>query len=418
MTDTGAAVRVVTLGCRLNAWESEVIRTEALAAGLDDTVIVNTCAVTGEAVRQARQTIRRLRRERPGSRIIVTGCAAQLAANEFAAMPEVDRVLGNTEKLDRRHLAADDIRAAVSDIMALRTTEGVPVDGFEGRTRAFVQIQQGCDHRCTFCIVPFARGPGRSEPPERVVRQVRTLVERGYAEIVLTGVDLCSYGRDGGEEPRLGDLVRHVLAEVPDLRRLRLSTLDPAAIDDALFRVLADEPRLMPHWHLSLQAADDMVLKRMRRRHGRAEAAAVVARARRLRPGIVLGADLIAGFPTEDETMFGNTLTAVDEFGLVFLHVFPYSPRPDTPAARMPLVPASVRRERAARLRAAGLTSRARYLSTRIGCLTDVLIESAGRGRGPDYVPVRVVGPSAVGTIVPARIRAVDGNGLVADAAS
>src|SRR5512132_1753364 len=402
---------VVTLGCRLNAFESEVIRREADAAGLD-AVIVNSCAVTGEAVRQARQMIRKLRREHPDRRIIVTGCAAQLSPQTFADMPEVDRVLGNAEKLDRAHLAGEGGPVVVSDIMAVRQTAAHLVDGFEGRARAFVEIQQGCDHRCTFCVIPFARGPNRSVPQPLVLARVRRLVESGYREIVLTGVDICSWGADLPGQPTLGALVAEVLASVPELPRLRLSTLDPAAIDERLFRVLAEEPRLMPHLHLSLQAMDDLVLKRMRRRHGRADALAVAARARAARPDVVFGADLIAGFPTENEDMFANTLDAVEELGPTYLHVFPYSPRPGTPAARMPQVPWPVRRERAARLREAGTQTRARFFASRVGTTTDVLLEGAGIGRCPWYAPVSLGASVAVGaepgTLMPVRINAAD----------
>jgi len=393
------APHVVTLGCRLNTFESEVIRTEASAAGLNDAVIVNTCAVTGEAVRQARQTIRRLRRDHPGRPLVVTGCAAQLDAEAFAAMPEVDRVLGNTEKLDRRHLADTESSVQVSDIMGVRETAGHLLAGFEGRIRTFVEVQQGCDHRCTFCIIPFARGPNRSVSPDRIVERVRALVENGYAEVVLTGVDVCSYGADAPGMPRLGALARRLLNDVPELPRLRLTTLDPAAIDDDLFRLLAEEPRLMAHLHLSLQAADDGVLKRMRRRHSRTDAAAVIARARRLRPETVFGADLIAGFPTETEEQFANTLSAVGDLDLVYLHVFPYSPRPGTPAARMSQIQSQVRKQRAARLREAGDAARRVYFTSRVGTGTEVLIEDGRTGRGWDYAPVsldRTVPPGAI----------------------
>jgi threonylcarbamoyladenosine tRNA methylthiotransferase MtaB len=335
--DTGgnaAGPRIVTFGCRLNGFESEIIRREAHAAGLNDAVIVNTCAVTGEAVRQARQAIRRAARAHPGAPIIVTGCAAQLAPETFRRMPEVARVVGNAEKLRGPALTGAEGDLVVGDVMALNETAPHLIDGFEGRARAFVQVQQGCDHRCTFCIIPFARGPSRSVAVPRIVEQVRRLVDSGFREVVLTGVDICSWGQDLAGRPRLGDAVRSLLAQVPDLPQLRLSTLDPAAIDDALFQVLADEPRLMPHLHFSLQAADDLVLKRMKRRHCRADAAAVIARARAARPDVVLGGDLIAGFPTETEAMFANTLKAVDEWGLTWLHVFPYSPRAGTPADR------------------------------------------------------------------------------------
>jgi len=403
---------IVTLGCRLNAFESEVIRTEANAAGLTDAVIVNTCAVTGEAVRQARQTIRRLRRDHPGRPLMVTGCAAQLDADAFAAMPEVDRVLGNAEKLDRRHFADTEKTVKVSDIMGVRETAGHLLAGFEGRTRAFVEVQQGCDHRCTFCIVPFARGPNRSVSPDRIVERVRALVENGYAEVVLTGVDVCSYGVDEPGMPGLGALARRILDDVPELPRLRLTTLDPAAIDDDVFRLLSEEPRLMAHLHLSLQAADDSVLKRMRRRHSRADAAAVVSRARRLRPETVFGADLIAGFPTETEGQFATTLSAVGDLGLVYLHVFPYSPRPGTPAARMPQVPGPVRKQRAARLRAAGHAARGSYFASRVGCETDVLVEDGRIGRGSDYAPVGLDRDVSPGAIIRTRVTGADAEQL------
>jgi threonylcarbamoyladenosine tRNA methylthiotransferase MtaB len=407
---------VVTLGCRLNAFESEVMRKEAEGAGLD-AVIVNTCAVTGEAVRQARQTIRKLRRQHPDRRIIVTGCAAQLARRSFADMPEVDRVLGNAEKLNPAHLAGQGEPVVVSDIMRVRQTAGHLLDGFEGRARAFVEVQQGCDHRCTFCIIPFARGPNRSVPQPLVTARVRQLVANGYREVVLTGVDICSWGADLSGRPTLGALVQAILTQVPELPRLRLSTLDPAAIDEALLQTLADDPRLMPHLHLSLQAMDDLILKRMRRRHSRANALAIAARARTARPDVVFGADLIAGFPTESEAIFLNTLNAVEEMGLTYLHVFPYSPRPNTPAARMPQVPGPARRERAARLRAAGHRARTRFFADRVGTTTEVLVESAAVGRCPWYAPVSLeaaVGAEP-GTLVPVRINAADEERLYAE---
>ncbi|MGE3936730.1 MAG: tRNA (N(6)-L-threonylcarbamoyladenosine(37)-C(2))-methylthiotransferase MtaB, partial [Rhodospirillaceae bacterium] len=328
-----SAPTVVSFGCRLNAFEAEVIRRNAAAAGLGDTVVVNTCAVTAEAVRQARQAIRKARRDNPDARIVVTGCAAQIEPETFAAMPEVDHVLGNEEKL--RPEAFADLgpqRVVVEDIMTVRETAGHLVDGFDGRARAFVQVQQGCDHRCTFCIIPFGRGPNRSVPAGVVVDQVRTLVARGWREIVLTGVDITSYGRDLPGAPTLGQLVRRLLALVPELPRLRLSSLDPVAVDGDLMRALAEEPRLMPHLHLSLQAGDDLVLKRMKRRHLRADAIRLCAEARRVRPDVAFGADLIAGFPTETEEMFARTLDIVDECGIAYLHVFPYSERAGTPA--------------------------------------------------------------------------------------
>ena len=405
---------VVTLGCRLNAFESEVIRREA-AAGGTDAVIINTCAVTNEAVRQARQTIRKLRRRHPDRRIIVTGCAAQLSPESFASMPEVDRVLGNAEKLDRLRFADGAEAVAVADIMTVRDTAAHLLDGFEGRARAFVEVQQGCDHRCTFCVIPFARGPARSIPQALVVERVRRLAAAGFREIVLTGVDICSWGRDLEERPTFGRLVRSVLTEVPELPRLQLSSLDPAALDDDLFDVLADEQRLMPHLHLSLQAMDDLVLKRMKRRHDRARVFEVAARARAARPDIVLGADLIAGFPTETESMFETTLQSVDALGLTWLHVFPFSARAGTPAARMPQIPGPLRRERAARLRAAGNAARARFLVGRVGLRTEVLVEMPAVGRCPWYAPVAVAAGAEPGTVLSVRIHAADSERLYAE---
>lgn len=395
---------IVTLGCRLNTFESEVMR--GLADGLDGAVIVNTCAVTAEAERQARQTIRRIRRERPDARIIVTGCAAQLHPERFAEMPEVDRVLGNAEKLDAALLRDEETGASVSDVMRGLDAEAPLIAGFEGRSRAFVQVQQGCDHRCTFCVVPFARGPNRSLEPDAILAQVRALVANGYVEIALTGVDASSYGTDRSGLPGLGGLARLILDQVPDLPRLRLTSLDPAAVDADVFRLLAEEPRFMPHLHLSLQACDDLILKRMKRRHTRADAAAAVARARTARPDVSLGADLIAGFPTEDEAMFANTLAAIGEFGLQFLHVFPFSAREGTPAARMPQVPQAVRKERAARLRQAGEVVRSGWLAGRIGQVVEVLVEEEGVGRCPWYAPVRLPPGPPAGSL--ARVRLIE----------
>ncbi|MBK8176293.1 MAG: tRNA (N(6)-L-threonylcarbamoyladenosine(37)-C(2))-methylthiotransferase MtaB [Rhodospirillales bacterium] len=412
-----SGAHVVTLGCRLNSVESEIIRREADAAGVD-AVIVNTCAVTSEAVRQSRQTIRRLRRSHPDQSIIVTGCAAQLDPEAFARMPEVDRVLGNVEKLEAARLAEGGAAIDVSDIMAARQTAPHLVDGIEGRARAFVQIQQGCDHRCTFCIVPFARGPSRSIAAEVVCEHVRHLAGNGYGEVVLTGVDICSWGADLPGKPRLGALVATVLASVPELRRLRLSTLDPAAIDAALIDLFATEARLMPHLHLSLQAMDDLVLKRMKRRHSRDDVLALVRRVRRVRPDVVFGADLIAGFPTESDAMFANTLAAIADADLTWLHVFPYSPRPGTPAARMPQVASPLRQERAARLRATGLAARHRYLAGRVGTSTEVLVEKPGSGRCPWYAPVGLGFAAEPGTIVPVHVSAADEERLYAEIAS
>ena len=356
-------VEVITFGCRLNAFESEVIAREAEGAGLSDTIVINSCAVTNEAVAQARQSIRRLRRERPDARIVVTGCAAQTQAQMFARMGEVDLVIGNDDKMRseawRKARAAFDVAAgekiAVSDIMVVKDMAPHLLDGFQSALpRVFVQVQNGCDHRCTFCIIPFGRGNSRSMPMGAVVEQVRALVERGHAEIVLTGVDLTSYGADLPGAPKLGQLARQILRHVPELQRLRMSSIDSVEADADLLDVIANDERLMPHLHLSLQSGDDLILKRMKRRHSRADAIGFCAQVRRLRPDIALGADIIAGFPTETEEAFARSLDLVEECGLTFLHVFPYSPRPGTPAARMPQVSSGTIKERARRLRAAG----------------------------------------------------------------
>jgi threonylcarbamoyladenosine tRNA methylthiotransferase MtaB len=407
---------ILTFGCRLNAYESEVIRGLARGTALANAVIVNTCAVTAEAERQARQAIRRARRERPDARIIVTGCGAQIAPARYAAMPEVDQVLGNAEKL-RAESYADPARLVVGDIFRLKETAPHLVEGFEGRARAFVEVQQGCDHRCTFCIIPYGRGNSRSVPAGAVVDQVRRLVGAGYAEVVLTGVDLTSYGADLPGSPTLGQLAQRLLKLVPELRRLRLSSLDPAAIDDALWRLLAEETRLMPHIHLSIQAGDDLVLKRMKRRHLRADALAACRRAAALRPGIGLGADLIAGFPTETEEMFRHSLDLVDEAGIAYLHVFPFSPRPKTPAARMPQVPGEVVRERARRLRDAGAAALARSLAGRLGGEAAVLVERSGTGRTEHYAPVRLLGTAQEGAILRTRLIGIADGRLVGAAA-
>ena len=415
---------VVTFGCRLNAYESETMLRHAREAGLANAVIVNTCAVTAEAERQARQTIRRIRRERPDAFIVATGCAAQTNAAAFAAMPEVDRVVGNAEKMEPKTFHALDAdqhpRVVVGDIGAVRETASHLVGGFEGRARAFVQVQQGCDHRCTFCIIPYGRGPSRSVPVGDIVREARALVEAGIPELVLSGVDLTAYGPDLPGAPTLGQMVRRLLALVPELQRLRLSSIDVAEVDDDLMRLIAEEPRLMPHLHLSLQAGDDMILKRMKRRHTRAQAVAFAAEARRLRPDVVLGADLIAGFPTETEAMFANTLAAIDDCGLTHLHVFPYSARSGTPAAKMPQLPGEVRRERAARLRAAGAAALAKTLASRVGNNEDVVVEKPGFGRTAHYLPARIAGALAVapaGAVVAARTQSSDAEALLVAAA-
>ncbi len=407
-------VRVLTFGCRLNTFESEVIRGHAECAAGPDTIVVNTCAVTAEAERQARQAIRRAHRENPGAQIVVTGCAAQIAPESWAALPGVARVLGNREKL-RAESWAPDAASAVADIMTPHETAPQLVTEFGGRARAFVQVQQGCDHRCTFCVIPFGRGPNRSVPLGAVTDQVRTLVSGGWREVVLTGVDITSYGADLPGRPTLGQAVRRLLALVPDLPRLRLSSLDPAAIDDDLWRLLAEEPRLMPHLHLSVQAGADLILKRMKRRHLRADIFATIARARALRPGIAIGADLIAGFPTETDDMFADTLALVNDADIPFLHVFPYSERPGTPAARMPPVPLAQRRERAARLRAAGRANAARFFAGQVGRVAAVLAETAEGGHTEHFAPIRV--PATPGALLRARVTAANDDGLLAEPA-
>jgi threonylcarbamoyladenosine tRNA methylthiotransferase MtaB len=396
---------VITFGCRLNAFESEVIRRAAAAAGLTGAVIVNTCAVTAEAERQARQAIRRARRQRPGASIIVTGCAAELSPERYSALPEVDRVLDNRAKLRPQSYRQPELPA--SDLS--ETAAHLVVDGFEGKSRAFLQVQQGCDHRCTFCVIPYARGPSRSVPMGIIADQTRRLATAGYREIVLTGVDLTAYGADLPGRPSLGQMVRRLLAAVPELGRLRLSSLDPAEIDAELWRLIAEEERLMPHLHLSLQAGDDMILKRMKRRHSRADAIAVARRARALRPEMALGADLIAGFPTETEAMFCRTLDLIAECGLAFVHVFPYSARPGTPAARMPQLPGAVIKERAQRLREAAETALAAELASRVGSETDVLIERPETGRAAFYAAVNLATAASEGSVQ--RMRLVGSNG-------
>ena len=421
-------VDVITFGCRLNAYESEVIRRQAAAVDLADTIVVNTCAVTGEAVRQARQKIRRLRRERPDARIVVTGCAAQIEPQTFAAMPEVDRVLGNAEKLDptswratRDHLdctpgfsLADEERVAVNDIQSVHEGALHLIDGFGEHTRAFVQVQNGCDHRCTFCIIPFGRGPSRSVPMGEVVAQVRRLVENGYREIVLTGVDITSYGEHLPGRPGLGRLVKSILKHVPELPRLRLSSVDSVEADPDLIDAFATEPRLMPHLHLSLQSGDDLILKRMKRRHSRSDAIALCRKLRSLRPDIVFGADIIAGFPTETEAMFERSLDLVEECDLVHLHVFPFSRRPGTPAARMPQVAPAAIKERAQRLRQKGSAMLGRHLQSEIGANRRVLVETADIGRSEQFFLVQLAQGAEPGSIREVAIAGHDGCRLLA----
>jgi len=416
------SVEVVTFGCRLNAAESEVIRREATRAGFSDTVVVNTCAVTTEAVRQARQAIRGLRRRRPNAKIIVTGCAAQTEPQTFAAMPETDRVLGNGEKLTgagwAKVRAAFDIegspKAIVNDIMAVKETAPHLVDTFAGRARAFVQVQNGCDHRCTFCIIPFGRGNSRSVAMGAVVEDVRGLVANGYCEIVLTGVDITSYGADLPGAPKLGALVKQILKHVPELQRLRLSSIDSVEADRELLEAVAGEPRLMPHLHLSLQSGDDLILKRMRRRHDRGQAIALCRTLRQLRSDIVFGADLIAGFPTETEDMFRRSLDLVAECGLTYLHVFPFSPRPGTPAVRMPQVEREVIKDRARRLREQGEAALRRHLDAQVGRSHRVLTESRELGRTEHFTRARLATPMQPGIILDVTITGHDGRQLLA----
>jgi threonylcarbamoyladenosine tRNA methylthiotransferase MtaB len=383
---------VITFGCRLNAYESEAIRARAAEAGLKDAVIVNTCAVTAEAVRQSRQAIRKARRERPHARLIVTGCAAQTEPDSYAAMPEVDWVLGNVEKLQAQsyatHFLRDAPRIVVNDIMAVRETAAQFVESFKDRARAVLQVQNGCDHRCTFCIIPYGRGPSRSVGVGAVVAEARRLVQAGYKEIVLSGVDLTAYGADLPGKPSLGALAARILKHVPELPRLRLSSLDSIEVDDALLNLIAEEPRLMPHFHLSVQSGDDLILKRMKRRHLRADTLEFCNTVRRLRPDAAFGADLIAGFPTETEAMFKNTLSLVDEAELSYLHVFPFSTRERTPAARMPQVPRRDVKERAARLREKGEAALAARLDRLMGTEQSILIEKPGLGRTPCFALV------------------------------
>jgi threonylcarbamoyladenosine tRNA methylthiotransferase MtaB len=398
---------VVTFGCRLNAYESEVIRREARGA---DAVVVNTCAVTAEAVRQAKQGIRRIRREKPNARIVVTGCAAQTEPELFAAMPEVDRVVGNDEKLDARLWRSNE-KVAVSDIMAVTQMQPHPIDSIDDRARAFVQVQNGCDHRCTFCIIPFGRGNSRSLPMHDVVAQVRRLAANGYREVVLTGVDITSYESGGA---RLGALVQRILQDVPELARLRLSSIDSVEADADLFDALAGEPRLMPHLHLSLQAGDDLILKRMKRRHSRSQAVAFCDQVRRLRPDVAFGADIIAGFPTESEDAFARSLDLIDACGLTQLHVFPFSPRPGTPAARMPQLDRALIKERAHRLREKGEAALARHLAREVGARRRVLSESHELGRTEQFLAVRLNGPVEPGSILDLTIADHDGRQLLA----
>jgi threonylcarbamoyladenosine tRNA methylthiotransferase MtaB len=388
-------VEIVTLGCRLNAYESEAMRALAAQAALSNAVIVNTCAVTQEAVRQARQAIRRARRARPDAEIIVTGCAAQIDPNGFAAMAEVSRVVGNAEKMRAQSFAAGHERVLVCDIMAVRETASHLIDGFSERTRAYVQVQNGCDHRCTFCIIPYGRGNSRSAPAGDVVEQVRRLAANGVPEVVLTGVDLTSWGGDLPGRPQLGALVARILKLAPELAMLRLSSLDAIEMDDQLFELVTHSERVAPYLHLSLQHGDDLILKRMKRRHSRRQAIELCQRLKAARPEIALGGDLIAGFPTEDEAAFANTLSLIEECGLAFVHAFPFSPRPGTPAARMPQLDRGLVKERARRLREAGAAALKRHLDAWVGREARAVVEREGFARLPDFTPIRFAGGGA-----------------------
>jgi len=416
-------IQIITFGCRLNAYESEVMREHAAAAGVTDAMIINTCAVTAEAVRQARQAIRKARRKNPEAKIVVTGCAAQIDPDRFAAMDEVDRVIGNQEKLEAKTFlglgTGDSEKVTVNDIMSVKETAGHLIEGFGNRARAYVQIQNGCDHRCTFCVIPFGRGPSRSVPAGEVVAQVRRLTENGYAEIVLTGVDITAYGADLPGDMTLGKLTRTVLKLVPELPRLRLSSIDSVEADPDLIAAIAEEERLMPHLHLSLQAGDDLTLKRMKRRHARADSVAFCEAMRRVRPDMVFGADLIAGFPTETEEMFKNSLSLVDDCGLTFLHVFPFSAREGTPAARMPQVNGAVVSRRASELRGKGVNALQRHLESAKGWHIRVLMENEAQGRSADFTPVRLdVCAASAGVLVDAVVSGDDGASLLAEVGS
>lgn len=407
---------IITMGCRLNIAESEAIR--QLAAGQDDLVVVNSCAVTAEAVRQTRQAIRRARRDRPHARILVTGCAAQTQPQSFAAMAEVDAVIGNREKMEAASFLPAPARVRVADIMAVRDTAPHMASAFADHARAFLEVQNGCDHRCTFCIIPYGRGNSRSVPAGAVIDKARELVDAGYREIVLTGVDVTSYGPDLPGAPTLGLLVERILSAVPDLPRLRLSSIDSVEMDERLFDLLAHEPRMMPHVHLSLQSGDDLILKRMKRRHGRADAVAIVERLKAARPAIAIGADIIAGFPTEDEAMFANSFALIDQCDIVHGHIFPYSPRAGTPAARMPQVDRATVKARAARLRAACVDRRAAWLTGLVGTTQSVLVERSGlAGHAENFAPVRFATPHAASTIVAATITGLEQGVLLAQEA-
>ena len=407
-------IEVVTFGCRLNAYESEAVKARAGEAGLENAVVFNTCAVTAEAVRQSRQAIRKVRREQPTAKIIVTGCAAQTEPETYSGMAEVDAVLGNSEKLDARSYFDLGERVRVNDIMSVRETAPQFVDSFDGRARAFLQVQNGCDHRCTFCIIPYGRGNSRSVPMGAVVEEARRLTANGFAEIVLTGVDLTAYGADLPGKPTLGQLVRKILKLVPEVKRLRISSIDSIEADPDFMCAIAEEERLMPHFHLSAQSGDDMILKRMKRRHTRSDMIAFCETVRGFRPDVSFGADLIAGFPTETDAMFENSLNLVDDAGLTFLHVFPYSARKGTPAARMPQLNGAVIKERAARLRAKGDAALAARNEALVGTTQTLLTEKQGLGRTACFTPVQIAGAAEPGAFRDVLITGTNGKQLIA----
>lgn len=416
---TDKSPHVITFGCRLNSYESEVMKNLATEAGLEETFIINTCAVTSEAERQARQTIRKLRRTHPTAKIIVTGCASQINPGRFAEMTEVDRIIGNNEKMKLESYIGDSQkeRVFVNDIMSIKETANHLISGFEGKARAFVQVQNGCDHRCTFCTIPYGRGNSRSVPMGEIVNQVRTLVENGYPEIVFTGVDITAYGADLPGQPSLGQMIKRILALVPDLKRLRLSSLDPVEIDEDLWQQIGNEPKLLPHLHMSLQAGDNMILKRMKRRHLREDAIEFCRKARELRPDVVFGVDLIAGFPTETEEMFANTLKIIEDCDLTFLHVFPYSPRPGTPASKMPQVKGPLIKERANILRQAGQKATEKLLQKQLNTEVTLLVESVTNkmisGKTDHFIPISIQSAKdiMVGSVIKAQVidKTVDG---------
>ena len=417
MTKKKALPQVITFGCRLNAFESEIMRDHAKAAGLSDTVIFNTCAVTSEAERQARSQIRKFRRNHPNTKIIVSGCAAQITPEDYKSMPEVDLVLGNEEKLKLESYlpTRSKVKSQISDIMQATKVPHHLISGFEAHSRAFVQIQQGCNHRCTFCIIPYGRGNSRSVPIQQIADQINHLVAQGYLEAVLTGVDISSYGQDLPGKPSLGQMIRRLLALAPDLKRLRLSSLDPAVIDGELIDLIGCEPRLMPHLHLSIQAGSDLILKCMKRRHDKHDVIKLCAQIRKIRPNIVFGADLIAGFPTETEPLFKETLELIDDAGLTYLHVFPYSPRPETPAANMPQIEPQTRKNRAAILRQKGERTKANYFKTLKGQTAEILVERQNQGYTETYAPVCLTNNQQQGTIVSALITKFSTQNLTAE---